>query len=55
MAGLNKIQLIGNIGKDLDNKMTPSGVQVVKFSLGVTEKVKGEDSTEWFNIVLFNK
>jgi single-strand DNA-binding protein len=56
---LNKIILIGNLGRDPDMSYTPSGQAVTKFSLAVsrTTKVGGErkEETEWFNITAFNQ
>lgn len=55
MAGLNKITLIGNLGKDPELKTFESGSKVAKFSLGVTEKFKNKSgevvsNTEWFDL-----
>ncbi len=59
MASVNKVILIGNLGKDPETKYTPAGVQITKFSVATTDKVKKgdtyEDKTEWHNIVTFNK
>ena len=59
MPSLNKVILIGHLGKDPEVKYTPSGTCVCKFSLATTESFKKndqwEDKTEWHNIVLFNK
>ena len=59
MASVNKVILIGNLGKDPETKYTPSGVQVTKFSLATTDKQKKgdnwEEKTEWHNIVCFGK
>ncbi len=58
---LNKIMLIGNLGRDPEMNYTPSGTAVTKFSLAVSRSYKvqatGEkrDETEWFNIVAWNK
>jgi single-strand DNA-binding protein len=56
---LNKIMLIGNLGRDPELTMTSEGTPVVKFSLAVsrTFTVRGEkkDETEWFNIVAWSK
>jgi single-strand DNA-binding protein len=61
MAGsLNKVILIGNLGKDPEVRKMQSGDSVVNFSLATTEswrdKNTGErkDKTEWHNIVIFN-
>ena len=53
---MNKIMLIGNLGRDPEMNYTPSGVAVTKFSLAVshsTRTASGEwqNETDWFNIV----
>jgi len=57
MPSVNKVILIGNLGKDPEVKYTPSGVQIAKFSLATSERVKKgdnwEEKTDWHNIVLF--
>ena len=61
MAGsVNKVILIGRLGKDPELKYTPNGVPVAKFSLATDETFKdrsGEQQrrTEWHNIVAWNK
>jgi len=57
---LNKVMLIGNLGKDPEVKFTPGGVAVAKFSLATNERSKdksGEwvDRTEWHNIVAWQR
>ena len=56
---MNKIMLIGNLGRDPDMSYTTSGTAVTKFSLAVNRvsKVGGErkEETEWFNITVFNQ
>ena len=56
---LNKVMLIGNLGKDPEFNLTPSGTPVAKFSLAVSRnrKVNGEkkEETEWFNIVAWSQ
>ncbi|MGO9863082.1 MAG: single-stranded DNA-binding protein [Terriglobales bacterium] len=58
MKGLNRVTLLGNLGKDPEIKFTPQGTQVAKFSLATTERFKGKDGqwqerTDWHNIVLW--
>ncbi|HQO10208.1 MAG TPA: single-stranded DNA-binding protein [Clostridiales bacterium] len=57
MPSVNKVFLIGNLGKDPEVKYTPSGVQIAKFSLATSERVKRgdnwEEKTDWHNVVLF--
>ncbi len=62
MAGsVNKVILIGNLGKDPEVRRLNSGDQVVNFSLATSEtwrdKTSGErkERTEWHNIVIFNE
>ncbi|KAA0273761.1 MAG: single-stranded DNA-binding protein [Anaerolineales bacterium] len=55
MPTLNRVQLIGRLGRDPETKFTPTGKKVCHFSLAVTNRWKdknGEtrDSTEWMNI-----
>ena len=55
MPALNRIQLIGRLGKDPEGKFTPTGKQVTRFSLAVTNHWKTRDGetkeyTEWINI-----
>ena len=57
---LNKIMLIGNLGKDPEMNYTPSGIALTKFSLAVnrvTKSATGErqEETDWFNIVAWDK
>jgi len=54
--GLNKVMLIGNLGRDPELRYTPSGRPVVSFSLAATRNWVTADgtrreATEWFDIV----
>ena len=62
MAGsVNKVILVGNLGRDPEVRTLPSGDRVVSFSLATTESWRdrnsGErkDRTEWHNISIFNE
>jgi single-strand DNA-binding protein len=60
MAGLNKVQLIGNLGKDPETKFTPKGNTVCSFTVAVSRRWRGADgeqkeATEWFNIEAWGK
>ncbi|PID26960.1 MAG: single-stranded DNA-binding protein [Candidatus Cloacimonadota bacterium] len=59
MASLNKVILIGNLGKDPEVKYLPSGIKLAKFSIATSERYKKgenwEEKTEWHNIVSFGK
>lgn len=54
--GLNKVLLIGNLGRDPDLRYTPSGKPIATFTLActrnwITSNGERRDATEWFNIV----
>ena len=46
-SSLNKVMLIGNLGKDAETRHTPSGVAVTNFSLATTFRTKDQNSGEW--------
>jgi single-strand DNA-binding protein len=57
---VNKVILIGNLGKDPEVKFTPSGTPVAKFSLATNERYKDkagewQDRTEWHYIVAWQR
>lgn len=58
MAGINKVILVGNLGKDPEVRTFEGGKKVVQFSLATTESYKDKngqrvDQTEWHNIVFW--
>lgn len=58
MAGVNKVILIGNLGKDPEIRHLEGGTAVAKFSLATSETFKDKsgqriEQTEWHNIVLW--
>jgi len=61
MSGsLNKVILIGNLGRDPELKMTPNGQALARFSLATTETWKNpqgekQSKTEWHNVVVWGK
>lgn len=60
MAGLNKIIIIGNLGRDPEMRYTPSGAAVTNFSVAVSRNYKTADGeqreeTEWFNVSCWNR
>ena len=54
MPALNRVQLIGRLGKDPESKYTPTGKKVAHFSLAVSQRWKTgsemKEYTEWVNI-----
>lgn len=61
MSSVNKVILIGNLGRDPESRTFPSGDKVVTLSLACTEswrdKATGErkEKTEWVNVSIFNE
>jgi single-strand DNA-binding protein len=60
MASINKVILIGNLGKDPELRYTPGGAAVVNFSIATNERWKdksgqSQERTEWHNIVLWGR
>ena len=61
MAGLNKVMLIGNLGRDPEVRYTPDGTAVANFSIATSrewkDKATGEkkERTEWHRIVAFRR
>jgi single-strand DNA-binding protein len=54
--GLNKVMIIGNLGRDPEMRYTPSGKPVTSFSLAcsrswVSSDGERREETEWFNVV----
>jgi single-strand DNA-binding protein len=57
---INKVILVGNLGKDPELRFTPSGVAVATFSLATSERYKDregqqQEKTEWHNIVAWRQ
>ena len=60
MAGVNKVILVGNLGKDPEVRYLEGGTAVARFTLATNETYKdkqGElkEHTEWHNVVLWRK
>jgi single-strand DNA-binding protein len=55
--GVNKVILVGNVGRDPELKSLPSGTQLCTFTLATTENrfkdQDGQPHTEWHNIVVW--
>jgi single-strand DNA-binding protein len=60
MPGLNRVELIGRLGKDPEVKNTPTGKKVGTFSLAVDRRWKAADGTlkeetDWFNVEVWGR
>jgi len=60
MASLNKVMLIGNLGRDPEVRHTTSGTAVASFTLATNERYKNkhgdwQDKVEWHNITAWGK
>lgn len=58
-SGVNKIIIVGNLGRDPEVRYSQAGMAICNFSVAVTERVKDgdawKDATEWFRVVTFGK
>src|SRR5579875_1533294 len=57
---VNKVLLLGNVGKDPEIRSTPNGTMVANFTLATSERQKDaqgnwQDRTEWHNLVAFGR
>lgn len=54
MPSLNRVQLIGRLGRDPETRSTTTGKKVVRFSMAINRRLKTEggvkDFTEWVNV-----
>ena len=60
MASVNKVILVGNLGRDPELKYTPNGTAMVNFTVATNEKWKDkegkeQEATEWHRVVAFGK
>ena len=60
MASLNKVLLIGTLGRDPETRFMPNGEAVTNFSMATSENWKDKDGnkqsrTEWHNVVMYRK
>lgn len=60
MASLNRVELIGNLGRDPEIRFTTNGTAVASLALATSEKLKNkngewEERTEWHNIILYGR
>ena len=60
MGSVNKVILVGNLGRDAEVRYTPGGAAVAKFSIATTEQWtdksgQRQERTEWHNVDLWGK
>jgi len=60
MPSLNRVQLIGRLGKDPETRFTPKGSKVTLFSVAIDRRWRNADGeiqrdTDWFNIEVWGK
>jgi len=58
--GVNKVFLLGNVGKDPEIRATQSGMTIASFTLATADRQKDsagnwQDKTEWHNLVAFQR
>jgi single-strand DNA-binding protein len=61
MRSVNKVILLGHLGKDAETRFTPSGVSVTNFTIATNRRTKDQqtgdwrEETDWHNIVLWRQ
>ena len=60
MPALNRVQLIGRLGRDPEGKFTPTGKRVVQFSVAISNRWKSKEGenkeyTEWVNVEVWGR
>lgn len=61
MAGVNKVTLVGNVGKDPDIRTTQQGTRIANMSIATSESWKDkqtgerQERTQWHRVVIFNE
>jgi single-strand DNA-binding protein len=55
MSSVNKVILVGRVGKDPETRFSADGKGITNLSLATSEKRKGEEQTEWHKIIFFDK
>ena len=60
MRDMNRVTLIGRLGRDAEIKVLPSGQQMAEFSVATSESYKGKDGqdqekTDWHNVIVWGK
>ena len=52
---MSKIQIIGNVGRDAELRMTPGGHAVCEFPVAVNRKAQGKEETDWYRVSCWGK
>lgn len=60
MSSINRVLLLGNLGRDAEYTTTGSGMTIAKFSIATSSRRKGaggqyEENTQWHRVVLFGQ
>ncbi|MDR0549251.1 MAG: single-stranded DNA-binding protein [Deltaproteobacteria bacterium] len=55
MASVNKVILIGHLGRDPEMRRSQTGKNVTQFSMATSERWNNEDHVEWHKIILFDR
>lgn len=55
MSGVNKLILLGRVGRDPEIRLSGGGMAIANFSVATSSKHKGEEITQWHNCVAFDK
>jgi single-strand DNA-binding protein len=55
MSSVNKVILVGRVGRDPEMRQTAGGMEIANISLATSLRRKGEEETEWHRVIFFDK
>jgi len=55
MASINKVILLGRLGKDPEAKTTREGKEYSAFSIATSKRIREEERTQWHNVTVWNE
>ena len=54
-GSVNKVILVGNLGRDAELRATPGGLEVISFSVATTERKRDKDTNQWTDQVEWHR
>jgi len=55
MSGVNRVTLVGRLGKDPESKQTRQGKEFCSFSMATSKKIGEEEKTQWHSVVVWSE
>ena len=55
MSSVNKVILVGRVGREPDVRQTSTGLKILNLSLATSKKIRGEEQTQWHRVTMYDK